>query len=226
MSAELMQMLMGFRTSQAIQVAATLRVPDLLADGPRSSAELAGPAGADGPALHRLLRALAAIGVFHEDDDGRFSLTPLSERLRSDVSGSVRGWALLIARPYFWRSWGNLEHSIRTGENAFRALHGTDVWDWRSREPEESEIFDGAMKAMTGAANEAILDAYALGHFATIGPPNEGAEGKFSDLNMLVMQGGRERTEAEFASLFERVGLRLVRTVPSAAGPAVLEASA
>jgi hypothetical protein len=327
-SAELMQMLMSFRTSQAIQVAATLRIPDLLADGPRSSAELAGPAGADGPALHRLLRALAAIGVFHEDDDGRFSLTPLSERLRSDVPGSVRGWALLIGRPYFWRSWGNLEHSIRTGENAFRALHGTDVWDWRSREPEESEIFDGAMKALTGAANEAILEAYDFGRFATIvdvgggngallaavlarhpavrgvlfdqphvvdkagvvlapvaeqaevvagdffgsvpdgadayllkmivhdweddeaaailarcreamapdarvlvidrilAPPNEGAEGKFSDLNMLVMPGGRERTEAEFASLFERVGLRLVRTVPTAAGPAVLEASA
>jgi len=327
-SAELMQMLMGFRTSQAIQVAATLRIPDLLADGPRSSAELAGPAGADGPALHRLLRALAAVGVFEEDDDGRFSLTPLSERLRSDVPGSVRGWALLIGRPYFWRSWGNLEHSIRTGENAFRALHGTDVWDWRSREPEESEIFDGAMKAMTGAANEAILDAYDFGRFATIvdvgggnggllaavlarhpavrgvlfdqphvvdkagvvlapvaeraevvagdffgsvpdgadayllkmivhdwedeeaaailarcreamapdarvlvidrilGPPNEGAEGKFSDLNMLVMPGGRERTEAEFASLFEGAGLRLLRTVPTAAGPAVLEASA
>ena len=42
------------------------------------------------------------------------------------------------------------------------------MWDWRSREPEESEIFDGAMKALTGAANEAILEAYDFGRFATI----------------------------------------------------------
>ena len=57
-----------------------------------------------------------------------------------------------------------------------------------------------------------------------LAPPNEGADGKFSDLNMLVMPGGRERTEGEFAALFERAGLRLAQTVPTAAGLTVIEA--
>jgi hypothetical protein len=57
-----------------------------------------------------------------------------------------------------------------------------------------------------------------------LAPPNEGAEGKLSDLNMLVMPGGRERTEEEFVALFEQAGLRLVRAVPTASGLAVIEA--
>jgi hypothetical protein len=45
------------------------------------------------------------------------------------------------------------------------------------------------------------------------------------DLNMLVGAGGRERTEAEFARLFEAASLKLVRIVPTAAGMAVIEAA-
>jgi hypothetical protein len=38
--------------------------------------------------------------------------------------------------------------------------------------------------------------------------------GKLLDLTMLVLLGGRERTEAEFRSLYERSGFRLSRVVP------------
>ena len=44
------------------------------------------------------------------------------------------------------------------------------------------------------------------------------------DLQMLVVAGGRERTEAEFAALFERAGLRLTRVVDTATPFAILEA--
>ena len=75
----------------------------------------------------------------------RFALTPLGEPLRTDVPGSLHGWARSSAGRTSGSAWGNLEHSVRTGENSFRALHGTDVWDWRAARPEESAIFDGAM---------------------------------------------------------------------------------
>ena len=48
--------------------------------------------------------------------------------------------------------------------------------------------------------------------------------GAMLDLNMLLMLGGRERTPAEYATLFERAGLRLERVVPTAAPIAVIEA--
>ena len=45
--------------AQAIYVPAKLSIPDLLASGPKTSAELASDCGAHAPALERLLRALA-----------------------------------------------------------------------------------------------------------------------------------------------------------------------
>jgi len=59
--------------------------------------------------------------------------------------------------------------------------------------------------------------------------PQEGAAtpmGVMLDLNMLVMLGGRERTAAEYAVLFEQAGLRLSRVVPTAAPIALIEARA
>jgi hypothetical protein len=130
----------GFQVSQAIHVAATLGIADLLADGPRSSDELAADTGADEDALYRLLRALAAVGVFREDEDRRFAQTELGEGLRSDASDGIAGWAKFVGRPYSWEAWGQLLHSVRTGENAFRHVHGTDVWRYRAERPEESAL--------------------------------------------------------------------------------------
>lgn len=56
-----------------------------------------------------------------------------------------------------------------------------------------------------------------------IGPPNEGREAKFSDLNMLVSPGGRERTQEEFVALLAAANFRLVRVVEAGAY-AVIEA--
>jgi O-methyltransferase domain len=146
----------------------TLGVPDLLGEGDRSVAELAEATGSDEDSLYRLLRALAGLGVLHEDDGRRFSLTELGEPLRSDVPGSLAGWAAMIGRPQYWSAWGNLVHSARTGENAFRTVHGTDVWSYRASRPDENEIFDRAMIALTRGTNEAFLDAYDFGRFGVV----------------------------------------------------------
>ncbi len=165
---ELKRLINGYQVSQAISVAATLGVADLLAEGPRASDDLARDAGADADALYRLLRALAAVGLLREADGRRFVLTALGEPLRSDVPGSLAGWAAFVGRPGFWQSWGALLHSVRTGENAFRHVHGTDVWGWRAERPEESAVFDRAMASLTGGADQALIEAYDFGRFGTV----------------------------------------------------------
>jgi hypothetical protein len=50
---------------------------------------------------------------------------------------------------------------------------------------------------------------------SVIPPGNAPYAGKFMDINMLVMTGGRERTEREYRQLFERSGLRVVRIIPA-----------
>ncbi len=329
MSAELARLVDGFRVSQTLYAAVELGIPDLLADDERSSDDLAEASGADASALYRLLRALASLGILHEADGRRFALTELGQPLRGDVSASLRGWVRLTGRDYFWHTWGNLTSSIRSGENAFRSHHGQSVWEWRAAHPEESAIFDAAMRSTTLAAHGAILAAYDFGRFGTVvdvgggtgtllssileahpatrgilldqehvvsgaepvlraagvadrcevvggsffssvpaggdayvlkwiihdwededcvailracrqamapeavvlvierdlGPPNENAVAKISDLNMLVMPGGRERTEEEYEQLFAQAGLRHVSTALAASGHAVMEAA-
>jgi hypothetical protein len=146
----------------------TLGVPDLLADGGRSSAELAEAVGADEDALYRLLRAVAAAGVLREEEGRRFSLTELGGPLRSDAPDSVAGFVAMSCRPARWAAWGELLQSIRTGENAFRAVHGTDVWAHRAAHREEGEIFDRAMVDLTRRDNEAFLAAYDFGRFDVV----------------------------------------------------------
>ena len=48
-----------------------------------------------------------------------------------------------------------------------------------------------------------------------LGPPNEDAAAKFADLHMLVGPGGRERTMAEYAVLFQAEGLRIAEVRPT-----------
>jgi hypothetical protein len=165
---DLRGMINGYRVSQAIYVAATLGIADLLKDGSRTSDELAAATDTDAPTLYRLLRALAAVGVLHEEDARRFALTEVGDQLRSDHPRSLAGWAAYIGRTYYWEAWGHLLDSVRTGENAFRLLNGTDVWSYRSEHPDEGAIFDRAMVAQTGASSQALLGGYDFDRFRTV----------------------------------------------------------
>jgi hypothetical protein len=68
----------GILAAQAIHVASKLRIPDLLASGPKTIAELAPNCGAHPPTLERPLRALASLEMFAPNPDGRFRNTPLT----------------------------------------------------------------------------------------------------------------------------------------------------
>ncbi len=59
---------------------------------------------------------------------------------------------------------------------------------------------------------------------AVLAPGDEPHFGKFIDLEMLALPGGRERTEAEFRALFDRAGFRLSRVVPTMSPLWVVEA--
>ena len=311
----------GYQVTQAIHVAATLGIADLLRGGPRDSEALARETATHAPSLYRVLRALASVGVLHEDDDGRFALTAIGECLRSDAAEPVGAWAAFVGRPAHWRAWGALLHGVRTGESPFQAVHGTDAWDYRAAHPEEGAIFDAAMTDIMRRANAHLLAAYDFGRFATVvdvgggrgaflgavleanpkmrgilfdqpqvvegavvgercevaggsffdavpegadayllkavlhdwdddealrilarcraaipdhgvllvverelGAPNENADAKFSDLNMLISLGGRERTREEFADLLVRGAFALQSTTPSAIGLSIFEA--
>ena len=107
-SATLLGLVNGFQVSQAIHVAATLGIADLLKNGPRNSDDLAAATGTHPRSLYRLLRALASVGVVREDTNHRFALTPIGDCLRSDATESIGPWAVFIGQPGYQQAWGHL----------------------------------------------------------------------------------------------------------------------
>jgi hypothetical protein len=156
------RMVTGYWIAQAVHVAARLGVADLLRDGPRSAAELATATQTQPRALYRLLRALASVGVFAEDDRQRFALTPLADCLRSDVPGSQRAMTI-TAGELFYPAWAELLYSVQTGKVAFDKVYGMPVFDYLTRNPDQARLFDETMVGVHGRETGAMLDAYDLG---------------------------------------------------------------
>ncbi len=319
---KLQSLVLGHRASAAIAAAVELGLVDLLAERARTAADLAEAAGTDPDATGRLLRALVTVDLLEEDDDARFALTELGAPLRSDAPASLRPQALLQADPAVWAAWGHLAHSVRTGENAFSAMHGTDIWAYRVEHPEHNASFNALMASRSEEVAGAVAASYdfsRLAHIVDVGggrgtllaailrayphltgtvfdqehviasappsgleprwsatsgsffesvPPADGfllksilhdwpdeesvaildrcrealrpggvvllvemvlgragyeREAAFSDLNMLVGPGGRERSEEEYGALFRRAGLRLTRVIDTGTRVSMVE---
>ena len=138
------EMLGGYRITQMLYVAAKLGLPDLLADGPKTAEALATATDAHCPSLYRLLRALGSAGVFAERSDGTFESTALSNRLRSDTPDSQRAFALSYGEPWWWNPFGELLHSVKTGETGFIRIYGMSFFEYLGRHPDAARVFNEA----------------------------------------------------------------------------------
>ena len=327
--AAMMGLITGYWVSQAVGVVAQLGVADHLTAGPRSGDELARAVGADPPALSRVLRLLASIGVFADVASDSYGLTPLGETLCTDAPGSVRNFAITETAPGHWLPWGRLLESVRTGQPMARAALGMELFEWYAQDPEEAGFFNAAMGDLSALATSELVrvfDVSAVRVVADVGgahgvllaavlranpdargilfdlphvietaeealaaeglsarcelvsgdffaavpagadlhllkqivhdwdderatqllttchralepggtlllvelvipPDNAPSMAQACDLNMLVLLGGRERTEEEFRRLLEAAGFRLERIIPTHSPFSVIEAT-
>ena len=321
------QIILNFWMSRAVYIIAKLGLPDLLKDGPKTTNELAAATNTHAPSLYRVLRALASVGVLKTRDEGKFELTPVSELLVTDAPGSVRWFMISELGEEHYPAWGNLMHSVKTGEIAFDNAFEMNIWEYFAKNPEKGALFNNSMSGVTAVVNEAITSGYDFskfgklvdvggGHGALITgilKKNPNLKGvvfdapevisgtrekiaaarlsdrcetvggdffqavpaggdayilkwiihdwddeksirilrnirqhvsgdsrlivvdavvpetdvpdfsKFFDLNMLVMTGGKERTEAEFRQLFQSAGFKLLRVIKTDLPTSIIE---
>jgi len=155
---KLAEMISGVTLSQSLCTVAELGIADLLAEGPRSAAELAEASEAHPEALHRVLRYLASNGIFEEDTDSRFRLTPMAHYLRADVEGTQRDAARMM---YFLSpGWTEMLHSVKTSECAFTKAFGKPLFQHLGENPDDAAVFDAAMVGFHGTETPAVLNAY------------------------------------------------------------------
>lgn len=244
------------------------------------------------------------------------------------MPGSQRAAALAVGETHY-AAFGELLHSVRTGQPGFERAFGVPLFDYFAHQRSSAESFDAALAELRSGTAEALLEAfdftgaqtvvdvgggtggllsmiltrhselrgvlidlpqvierareqlraarleercalvagdffasvppgadvYVLRHIvhdwdddraarllrncrtamhirsklllveSIVPPGNEPAPGKFLDLVMLALTGGRERTEPEYESLLAAAGLRLSRVMPTAADVHLIEAS-
>lgn len=312
----------SYLTSRVVCAVADLGVADHLATGPRTVGELASLTGANADALSRLLRAAASLGIFEQTTKGVYKTNAMGRYLETEREGSMRAWARYVGMPWNQEIWMHFMDSLRTGQDVYSLHHGHRFFEHFSKNPEQGEMFDAGMRALSSLTDEPVAAAYPFGKvkrvldvagglggqlaailrrhpnvegtlfdqasviagakalwerersellprarlaegnffervpdgadvyllksiihdwedeqavrilsncakaMASGGrvviaelviPEGNGAHfGKLLDMAMLALTGGRERTEAEYASLFARAGLELERAVSTA----------
>jgi SAM-dependent methyltransferase len=166
-AARLRDMIMGFRVTQLLHVAAKLNVADHLAAAPQSAEQLATKTGADPPSLGRIMRALTSIAILTETD-GFFALTAIGHLLRRDVPGSLNGVAVLYGEEWLWSVYGRMLHSVQTGEAAFAGVHGMPFYEFLDTHPAPAMQFQAAMSAFSRLEAAAIAAAYDFAGCSTV----------------------------------------------------------
>ena len=153
------QMATGYWLSQMVYVAAKLGIADHLKDGPQSVDKLSHTTAVQPGPLHRLLRGLASVGVFAEQAPQVFAMTPMAEFLRDDHPQTTRPLVIMMGETQY-AAWGDLLHSVRTGQTGFEHRFGRPLFDYLGDHPEQAAMFDRAMVAIHGRETAAVLDAY------------------------------------------------------------------
>jgi hypothetical protein len=138
----------SYQLSQALYVAAKLGVADVLAAEPLAAESIAGTVGARPSPLRRVLRALVAADVFCELEDGRFATNEAASTLRAGAPGGVRDVVINFGEEMY-RSFGELLHTVRTGETAFDSVYGAPLFEYYAAHPETEASAAARMLART-----------------------------------------------------------------------------
>ena len=169
----LVQLGSAFWQSRVLYVAARLDIATALGDAVISAEEIAARVGADPDATRRLMRMLAAMGVFEEKAPRVYCNNKLSQFLRTDNPQNVRAMVLLhnadpMSRPWF----EHLEQGVRSGATPFRLAHGEELFDYLDHHAEFDQLFSEAMdsvEALTGDSFATDFDWSPFGRIIDVG---------------------------------------------------------
>lgn len=230
--AVIMELARGYQVSQALFVAAELGLMDRLANGARDSDDLAAETETHAPSLNRLLRALAAFGIFREVEPGRFALTDAGEMLRSDAPHSMLPLVRMWSAENFVGSFERLRDCVATGRNAFDLAYGLkDGFSYYQAHPEDAAVVTAAMTTISRTTGPAIAAAYDFAGvntmvdvaggqgrvLASILERNPNLRAKLLELPRVASQAGAPLRDAGVAARCEIVAGDMFVAVPAGA---------
>jgi hypothetical protein len=160
---------LSYSLSRCLHLVADLGVADHLGDKQqRSVADLAAAVGVHATALGRVLRLLAAHGVFGLHGE-MVRHSPASRLLRTAHPQSMRAFVRLFGLPVMWTVYETFEQSVRTGIPAIADVLPDGLFGYFARHPDEAAVFDEAMAGKARGHIAGILAAYDFSRFKLIG---------------------------------------------------------
>ena len=152
---QMMQWITSKWITKPICVAAEIGIADYLLAGPLSVDVLAGETETHAPTLYRLLRALAAVGIFTETQDRVFGLTPLAECLLTD---RMRPLIRMFLSDWHDLAWGALDYTVRTGKPGFDYAFGQPAFEWMEKNPDARATLDQGQGCKATGLSQAVME--------------------------------------------------------------------
>ena len=155
----MMRLSTGFLLERALFAVTKLNVADHLRNEAKTAKEIAKLVDVDPGVLHRLMRAVAGMGVFHQDANNAFSLTPLGQFLRTDNDESVRN-RLLFFHEFMYPSMSRIMDSLKSGRSGFEEEFGMPFFEYTKQNLDLAELFNTMIKEQSRSVIPAIMEAY------------------------------------------------------------------
>lgn len=165
----LVQIGSAFWQSRVLHVAARLDIATVLGEKALATDEIAARVTAHPDATYRLLRMLAALGIFEEVSPRVFRNNRLSSYLRGDNPKNVRAMILMHNSPEMSRPWyEQLEPAVRSGNVPFRLAHGQELFTYMDNHPEFDALFAHAMDSVEALTGDSFATDFDWGRFERV----------------------------------------------------------
>ncbi|WP_327393368.1 MULTISPECIES: methyltransferase [unclassified Streptomyces] len=165
----LVHLVFGHMAARTVRAAVEFGIVDIIGvDGEGTAQEIAERCGTLPQPTHRLLRALAGLGLLTETRPGSFTVTPTGALLSEKDENSFGAFVRMFLDPAMLQAWDQLDESIRTGKTAFDTVFGTDFFSYLDKHPDLSARFNSAMSQGTRSITAALPSLYDFARFTTV----------------------------------------------------------
>jgi hypothetical protein len=150
----------GFQISRMLRLVADLGLADKIPkDGSRTVSDLATACAVLALPLLRVLRALAAFGVFRISADGSVSHSARSVLLRTDQPDSLHHGARFWTAPGSWKAWGVLDAAL-AGDTPHQTAWNMSRFQYLREHTDEARNFDAFMANFPDHRHQALAASY------------------------------------------------------------------
>lgn len=165
----LIQIGSAFWQSRVLHVAVRLDIASVLGDERLTVDVIAARVSAHPDAVYRLLRMLAAMGIFDEVSPRVFSNNALSAYVREDNPKNVRAMILMHNSMEMSLPWyEQLEQGVRNGEVPFQLAHGQELYAYMDDHAEFDALFACAMDSVEALTGDSFATDFDWGRFDRI----------------------------------------------------------